>query len=87
MRSEETPHPLPSPRPQDSATTTEGGGEGLPKVLRLTKQLLQNQELIKWSSSELDLHLARQMVLSLEFSTQHRRLKKLEGRVKELLGQ
>ncbi|XP_068504016.1 uncharacterized protein [Phaseolus vulgaris] len=98
VRSEETPHPLPSPRPQDSATTTEGGGEssfrvtgpsaeGLPKVLRLTKQLLQNQELIKWSSSELDLHLARQMVLSLEFSTRHRRLEKLEGRVKELLGQ
>jgi len=61
--------------------------KGLPKVLRLTKQLLQNQELIKWRSSELDLLLARQMVLSLEFSTQHRRLEKLEGRVKELLGQ
>ena len=26
-RSEGTPHPLPSPCPQDSATTTEGGGE------------------------------------------------------------
>jgi len=34
-----------------------------------------------------DLHLARQMVLSLEFSTQHRRLKKLEGKMNELLNQ
>ena len=35
----------------------------------------------------MDLHLARQMVLSLEFSTQHRRLKKLEGKMNELLNQ
>ena len=35
----------------------------------------------------MDLQLARQMVLSLEFSTQHRRLEKLEGKVKELLSQ
>ena len=35
----------------------------------------------------MDLQLARQMVLSLEFSTQHRRLKKLEGEMKELLSQ
>jgi len=34
-----------------------------------------------------DLHLARQMVLSLEFSTQHRRLEKLEGKMNELLNQ
>ena len=98
VRSEGTPRPLSSSRPQDSATASEGGGEssfqatgpsseGLPKVLRLTKQLLQNQELVKWSSSEVDLHLARQMVLSLEFSTQHRRPEKLEGKVKELLSQ
>ena len=35
----------------------------------------------------MDLQLARQMVLSLEFSTQHRRLEKLEGEMKELLSQ
>ena len=35
----------------------------------------------------MDLHLARQMVLSLEFSTQHRRLEKLEGKMNELLNQ
>ena len=35
----------------------------------------------------MDLQLARQMVLSLEFSTQHRRLEKLEGKVKEMLNQ
>ena len=35
----------------------------------------------------MDLHLACQMVLSLEFSTQHRRLEKLEGRMSELLNQ
>jgi len=50
----------------------------------LTKQLLQNRELVKWSASEVDLHLACQMVLSLEFSTQHRRLEKLEGKMSEL---
>ena len=35
----------------------------------------------------MDLHLARQMVPSLEFSTQHRHLEKLEGKVKVLLSQ
>jgi len=53
----------------------------------LTKQLIQARELVKWSASEVDLHLARQMVLSLEFSTQHRRLEKLEGKMNELLNQ
>ena len=97
-RSEGTSRPPTSPCPQDSATTTEGGGESslqasgssaeeLTRVLRLTKQLLQNCELVKWSTSEVDLHLACQMVLSLEFSTQHRRLEKLEGRMSELLNQ
>ena len=87
-----------SPCPQDSATTTKGGGEsslqasglsaeGLSRVIRLTKQLIQGRELVKWSASEVDLHLARQMVLSLEFSTQHRRLEKLEGKMNELLNQ
>ena len=78
-RSEGTSHPPTSPCPQDSATTTEGGGEsslrasgsstkGLTRVIHLTRQLLQNRELVRWSGSEVDLHLARQMVLSLEFS-------------------
>ena len=35
----------------------------------------------------MDLHLARQLVLSLEFSTQHRRIKKLEGKMRELYSQ
>jgi len=34
-----------------------------------------------------DLHLARLLVLSLEFSTQHRRLEKLEGKMSELINQ
>ena len=79
-RSEGTSRPPTSPCLQDSATTTEGGGEsslpasgssaeGLTRVLRLTKQLIQGRELVKWSASEVDLHLARQMALSLEFST------------------
>jgi len=53
----------------------------------LTKQLIRNRELVKWSASEVDLHLTCQMVLSLEFSTQHRRLEKLEGKMNELLNQ
>jgi len=94
-RSEGTSHPSTSPRPQDSAATTEGGGEsslrasgssteGLTTVIKLTRQLLQNRELVKWSGSEVDLHLARQLVLSLEFSTQHRRIEKLERKRSEL---
>ena len=35
----------------------------------------------------MDLHLARQLVLSLEFSTQHRRIEKLEGQMGELINQ
>lgn len=94
-RSEGTSHPSSSPRPQASAATTEGGGEsshrasgssteGLTRVIQLTKQLLQNHGLIKWSGSEVDLHLAHQLVLSLEFSTQHRRIEKLEKKMGEL---
>ncbi|XP_068476812.1 uncharacterized protein [Phaseolus vulgaris] len=77
---------------------TEGGGEsshrasgssteGITRVIQLTRQLLQNRELVKWSGSEVDLHLARQLVLSLEFSTQHSRIKKLEGKMGELINQ
>ena len=35
----------------------------------------------------MDLYLARQLVLSLEFSTQHRRIEKLEGKMGELINQ
>ena len=35
----------------------------------------------------MDLHLARQLVLSLEFSTQHHRIKKLESKMSELYNQ
>ena len=35
----------------------------------------------------MDLHLARQLVLSLEFSSQHRRIEKLEGKMGELINQ
>ena len=35
----------------------------------------------------MDLHLACQLVLSLEFSTQHRRIEKLEGKMGELINQ
>jgi len=76
-------HSSASPPPQHSAATIEGGGEsslqgsgpsteGLNKVIKLTKQLIPNRELINWSGQEVDMHLARQMVLSLKFSTQHR---------------
>ena len=40
--------------------------------------------LLEWSGDEVDMHLARQMVLSLEFSTQQRKQLALEKRVKEL---
>jgi len=97
-RSEGTSHPSSSPPPQASAATTEGGcesshrasgssTEGLTRVIQLTRQLLQNRELVKWSGSEVDLHLARQLVLSLEFSTQHRRIEILEGKMGELVNQ
>ncbi|XP_068503820.1 uncharacterized protein [Phaseolus vulgaris] len=97
-RSEGISHPSTSPRPQDSAATTEGGGEsslrasgysieGLTTVIKLTRQLLQNRELVNWNGNEVDLHLARQLVLSLEFSTQHRRIEKLERKMSELYNQ
>ena len=35
----------------------------------------------------MDLQLARQLVLSLEFSTEHRRIEKLEGKMSELVNQ
>ena len=97
-RSEGTSHPSTSPRPQASVATTEGGSEsshrasgsstdGLTRVIQLTRQLLQNRELVRWSGSEVDLHVARQLVLSREFSTQHRRIEKLEGKMSELINQ
>jgi len=57
-RSEGTSHPSTSPRPQASVATTEGGSEsshwasssnteGLTRVIQMTRQLLQNRELVK----------------------------------------
>ena len=50
----------------------------------MVRQLISNRELVEWNGDEVDMHLARQMVLSLEFSTQHRKQIALEKRVKEL---
>ena len=35
----------------------------------------RNGELVDWSEEEIDAHLAKQVVLSLEFSNQHRKQK------------
>jgi len=50
----------------------------------LVRQLISNRELVDWSGDEVDMHLAKQMGLSLEFSTQHRKQLVLEKRVQEL---
>ena len=50
----------------------------------MVRQLISNRELVEWNGDEVDMHLARQMLLSLEFSTQHRKQIALEKRVKEL---
>jgi len=50
----------------------------------LVRQLLRSRELVEWNGDEVDMHLAKQIVLSLEFSTQHRKQLALERRVKEL---
>ena len=50
----------------------------------MVRQHISNGELVDWSGEEIDAHLAKQVVLSLEFSTQHRKQKALEKRVKEL---
>ena len=84
------------PPPPTSAATAEGGGassqpsssgasnENFSRVIALVRQLIRSRELIEWSRQEVDMHLAKQIVLSLEFSTQHRKQQALEKRVKEL---
>ncbi|XP_068503272.1 uncharacterized protein [Phaseolus vulgaris] len=85
------PPPLPIP-----TATAEGGGsslrpstsganhENFSRVITLVRQLISNRELVEWSGDEVDMHLAKQVVLSLEFSTQHRKQLALEKRVKDL---
>jgi len=50
----------------------------------LVGQLIRSRELIEWNGEEVDMHLAKQIVLSLEFSTQHRKQLIPEKRIKEL---
>ena len=58
--------------------------ENFSRVITLVRQLISNRELVEWSGDEVDMHLAKQVVLSLEFSTQHRKQLALEKRVKDL---
>ena len=55
--------------------------ENFSRVITLVRQLISNRELVEWNGDEVDMHLARQVVLSLEFSTQHRKQIALEKRV------
>ncbi|XP_068476449.1 uncharacterized protein [Phaseolus vulgaris] len=54
------------------------------KVVRPARSKQLCRELLEWSGQEVDMHLAKQIVLSLEFSTQHRNQLVLEKRIKEL---
>jgi len=86
-----TPLPLPT-----SATAAEGGGassrpsgsgatnENFSRVIALVRQLIRSRELIEWNGEEVDMHLVKQIVLSLEFSTQHRKQLIMEKKIKEL---
>jgi len=85
-----------SPPPLTSAATAEGGeaslqpsssgasNENFSRVIALVRHFIRSRELLEWSGQEVDVHLAKQIVLSLEFSTQHRKQLVLEKRVKEL---
>ncbi|XP_068463586.1 uncharacterized protein [Phaseolus vulgaris] len=85
----------PPPLPIPTATAEDGGSslrpstsranhENFSRVITLVRQLISNRELVEWSGDEVDMHLAKQVVLSLEFSTQHRKQLALEKRVKDL---
>ena len=50
----------------------------------MVRHFIRSWELLEWSGQEVDMHLAKQTVLSLEFSTQHCKQLVLEKRVKEL---
>ena len=39
----------------------------------MVRQLIRSRELVEWNGEEVDMHPAKQIVLSLEFSTQHRK--------------
>ena len=65
-------------------STSGANHENFSRVITLVRQLISNRELVEWSGDEVDMHLAKQVVLSLEFSTQHRKQLALEKRVKEL---
>ncbi|XP_068503888.1 uncharacterized protein [Phaseolus vulgaris] len=82
-RSGDLPGPLVTPPPPPtSATTAEGGGassrpsgsgasnENFSRVIALVRQLIRSRELVEWNREEVDMHLAKQIMLSLEFSTQ-----------------
>ncbi|XP_068486493.1 uncharacterized protein [Phaseolus vulgaris] len=84
---------LPPPLPTSAATAECGGSSSRPsvsgashenfsRVITLVRQLICNRELVEWSGDQVDMHLARQMVLSLEFSTQHRKQIALEKRLR-----
>ncbi|XP_068475029.1 filament-like plant protein 1 [Phaseolus vulgaris] len=85
-----------SPPPPTSAATAEGGeassqpnssgasNENFSRVIALVRHFIRSRELLEWSGQEVDMHLAKQIVLSLEFSTQHHKQLVLEKRVKEL---
>jgi len=89
------PEGPPPPLPTPAATTDQGEASSRPnasgashekfsKVIALVRQLISNREFVDWSGDEVDMHLAKQLVLSLEFSTQHRKQIALEKRVQEL---
>ncbi|XP_068498427.1 uncharacterized protein [Phaseolus vulgaris] len=85
----------PPPLPTSAATAKDGGASSRPsgsgatnenfsRVIALVRQLIRSRELIEWNREEVDMHLAKQIVLSLEFSTQHRKQLIMEKRIKEL---
>ncbi|XP_068504543.1 uncharacterized protein [Phaseolus vulgaris] len=85
----------PPPPPTSTAAAEGGGGSSRPsgsgasnenfsRVIALVRQLIRSRELIEWNGEEVDMHLAKQIVLCLEFSTQHRKQLILEKRIKEL---
>ncbi|XP_068486887.1 uncharacterized protein [Phaseolus vulgaris] len=85
-----------SPPPPTSAAIAEGGeassqpsssgtsNENFSRVIALVRHFIRSRELLEWSGQEVDMHLAKQIVLSLEFFTQHRKQLVLEKRIKEL---
>ncbi|XP_068486593.1 uncharacterized protein [Phaseolus vulgaris] len=69
-----------SSRPSSSGATN----ENFSRVIALVRQVIRSRELIEWNGEEVDMHLAKQIVLSLEFSTQYRKQLIMEKKIKEL---